>query len=68
MNFPHALGHFASLQPEYIYQLKVMSSGHLGMALHDVNGDRHRRFDLRNASVMMSMKEIAELLEKESTS
>ena len=65
ISYRYSLAHFEELDPLNVYELKVMTSGHLGLALHDYQGDRHRKFPIGNRTVPWAFREIAEALRLE---
>ena len=55
INFRSGIAHFRNLDPENHVLLKRMSSGHLGLAIHDP-GDRHPNVAVKHTIVQQLSK------------
>ena len=55
ISFRSGLGYFPALDPDHVYELKRMASGHLGLAFHD-DGTRHRRFKISTGEIFETMQ------------
>ena len=63
INFKTGIAQFGALDPDHHYLLKRMSSGYLGLALHDP-GDRHPKVHVKDPTV----EQLASLAEQMSAS
>lgn len=56
--FKRGVGYFPALDPDHIYELKRMASGHLGLALED-DGTRHRKYSIKDDKVIPLLEKAA---------
>lgn len=59
VGFKAGIGYSPKLDPHHVYELKRMTSGHLGLALHDP-GSRHRRYHIEKNEVFDILKKAEE--------
>ena len=58
IGFKRGVGYFPALDPDRIYELKTVASGHLGLAFKD-DGTRHRKYSIKDDKVIPLLKKAA---------
>ena len=56
--FKRGVGYFPALDPDHVYELKRLASGHLGLAFED-DGTRHRKYNIKSDSVIPLLEKAA---------
>ena len=56
--FKRGVGYFLALDPDQVYELKRLASGHLGLAFED-DGTRHRKYSIKDDQVVPLVEKAA---------
>ena len=62
IHYKYGLGYFEALDSEAVYRLHRFPTGHVGLALHDVDNTRHERFPINGRPLQTVFKEVGQKL------